>query len=315
MTIDDSLRIDPKSVNSKIMSFIQSTLMKRDIDGLVVLYKDCIECLINAKIAIGIVGEENVRLVVTRGRFSAYKPTRTQDLNIIDKYIQLPSESIIHANLEESIKAINRFSFDQPTLGYGLTNPGMMPVFNYNLSYFLLRGMAQAEMEEKTFTPTKTKPSTDRGRFTQQSIAHYKSRIRLHMLLAFLVAETENKSFLGSVNKTEWLLGLFTKFGTHHAADFLPLGNLYRTQTLQLGKYLGFGEYLNSKERKIPTSFSYLFDLTYYDVDRVLIRLEAGMESEQIQVETGIDIKSIKKIEFNFNAAKYARSVPFIPEI
>jgi NAD+ synthase len=313
MSLDDSLQIDPKKVNSTIVSFIRSTLEHRSIDGLVVLFKDCIECLITTKLAIKAVGMENVKLVVTRGRFSTYKRTRIQDMKLIDEYLQLPEESIVHTNLEEAIKAINNFSFEKTKLSYGLSNPGLMPLFNYNLSYFLLRGMASNEMEDKTFTPQKTKPS-ERDRFIYQSIAHYKSRIRLNMLLAFLVAETENKSFIGSTNKTEWLLGLFTKFGTHHAADLLPLANMYRTQTLQLGEYLGFEEYITSKEYKIPTSFSYLFNLSYKEVDRILIRLQSGMDPEKIHSEIGISLNSIKKVKYNFNAAEYARSVPLIPK-
>jgi NH3-dependent NAD+ synthetase len=235
-------------------------------------------------------------------------------MKLIDKYLQLPEERIVHINLEEAIKAINNFSFEKTKLSYGVSNPGVMPIFNYNLSYFLLRGMANAEMDDKTFTPPKGKPS-GRERFIQQSIAHYKSRIRLNMLLAFLVAETDNKSFLGSINKTEWLLGLFTKFGTHHAADFLPLANLYQTQTVQLGEYMGFGDYINKKESAVPTSFSYFFNLSYQEVDRILIRLDSGMDLHDIHSETGISLDSIKKVEYNFTVAKYARSVPLIPKL
>ena len=314
MSIDDTLQIDPEKVNSTIISFIQSTLETRGIDGLVVLFKDCIECLILTKLAIKTVGKENVELIVTRGRFSTYKPTRTQDMKIINEYLHLPEESIVHTNLEQAIKAINNFSFEKTKLGYGLAHPGMMPIFNYNLSYFLLRGMANAEMDDRTFTPLEGKP-TGRERFIQQSIAHYKSRIRLNMLFAFLVAETDNKSFIGSINKTEWMLGLFTKFGTHHAADFLPLASLYRTQTVQLGEYMGFGNYIETQESTVPTSFSYLFNLSYNEVDRILIRLESGNEPEDIHSETGISLDSIKKVAYNFNSAEYARSVPLIPKV
>jgi NAD+ synthase len=175
--------------------------------------------------------------------------------------------------------------------------------------------MTRSEIEDTTFTPPYKKPTTDRELFHQKTIAHYKSKIRLYMLLAFLVAESENKSFIGSVNKTEWLLGLFTKFGTFHAADFLPLANLYRTQTMKFGVYMGLGGYLKTKKRETPTSYKYLFDLSYKEVDQVLIRLEEGMSIENIHLETDISETSIKKILNNYQGSDYARRVPLIPKI
>ena len=290
-------------------------LKGRDINGLVVLYRDCIESLINVKLAEKIVGRENIKLVVTHGRFSSSEPTREKDIQIIEKYLKLPKSSIVFSNLEEAGNAINNLSFDKTKKKYGFTQPRNLGIFNYNLSYNLLRGMANAEMEEKRFNPPHTSPVTERELFLQKSIAYHKSQIRLHMILAFLVAETENKSFIASVNKTEWLLGLFTKFGTFHAADFLPLAGLFRTQTIKLGEYLGLGDYLDSKKRKSPTSYNYFFNLSYNDVDRVLIRLEAGMELQDISKEIEVPMRSLEKLNYNYQASQYARSVPLTPDL
>jgi NH3-dependent NAD+ synthetase len=315
MTIDKRLEINPQEVQSSIVNYIQTVLKERDINGLVVLYRDCIESLINVKLATQIVGVDNIKLVVTHGRFSSSEPTRGSDLKIIKKYLNLPKSNIVFSNLEEAVNAINNLSFDKTKKRYGFTQPRKLNIFNYNLSYGLLRGMANEEIEEKSFTPTHALPVTERELFVQKAIAYHKSQIRLHMLLAFLVAETESKSFIGSVNKTEWLLGLFTKFGTYHAADFLPLAGLYRTQTIKLGEYLSLGDYLDSKKRKSPTSYNYFFNLSYKDVDRALIRLEDGMALQDISNETKIPINSLEKINHNYQASVYARSVPLIPDI
>ena len=315
MNLEQALKIDSEKVQSLIIDFIKSTLKKRDIDGLVILYRDCIETLINAKLAALIVGWENVKLIVPRGRFSTDTTTRSSDLPTIKKYLKISNDNLILINTEQALAAINNLTFEKTKSTYGVTTPGMNPLYNYNLSYYLLRGMTQSEIEETTFTPSHKKPVTDREIFHQKTIAHYKSKIRLQMLLVFLVAETENKSFLGAVNKTEWLLGLFTKFGTYHAADFLPLATLFRTQTIQFGEYLGLGEYLKKKKRETPTSYKYLFDLSYKEVDRVLTRLEAGMPLEKIQEETSIDISRIKKILGNYKGSDYARCVPLIPKL
>ena len=315
MTLDKILEINPNEIQTNIVSYIQSILKGRDINGLVVLYRDCIESLINTKLATLTVGKENVKLVVTHGRFSSSEPTRKKDLEIIEKYLDLPKENVIFTNLEQAANAINNLSFDRTKQRYGFTKPRGLPLFNYNLSYYLLRSLANSEIEEKKFSPPTTSPSTEREQFLQKLIAYHKSQIRLHVILAFLVAETENKSFIGSINKTEWLLGLFTKFGTYHAADFLPLAGLYRSQVVELGKFLGLGDYLESKQRKSPTSYNYFFKLSYNDVDRALIRLEAGMKVQDISNELNIPMNSLEKLYRNYQASAYARSVPLIPDI
>ena len=315
MKLEKNLMINPEEVQDSIISYIQSILKGRDIDGLVVLYRDCIESLINVKLAALTVGRENIKLVVTHGRFSSSEPTRDKDLKIIRKYLNLPKDNIVFSNLEEAVNAINHLSFDKTKKRYGFTHPRKLNIFNYNLSYALLRGMANREIAEQSYTPSHTSPFTERELFLQKTIAYHKSQIRLHMLIAFLVAETENKSFIGSVNKTEWLLGLFTKYGTYHAADFLPLAGLYRTQTIQLGEFMGLEGYLDSKERKSPTSYNYFFNLSYKDVDRVLIRLEEGMSLKDISDEVKIPMSSIEKLNHNYKASAYARSVPLIPDM
>ncbi len=315
LNLEEALKIDSKKVQSTIVDFIDSTLKKRDIEGLVIIYRDSIESLINVKLAAITVGWENVKLIVPRGRFSTDTITRSTDLQTIKKYLEIPNDNLILINIEQALTAINNLTFEKTKAAYGVTTPGMNPLYNYNLSYYLLRGMTQSEIEETTFTPPQKKPTTDRELYHLKTIAHYKSKIRLHMLLAFLVAESENKSFLGSVNKTEWLLGLFTKFGTYHAADFLPLANLYRTQTVQFGEFMGLGEYLNTKKRETPTSYKYLFDLSFKEVDQVLIRLEEGIPREKIHTETSISLTCIDKIINNFRGSDYARCVPLIPKL
>ena len=313
--LEENLEINPEDVQTIIVSYIQSILKGRDIDGLVVLYRDCIESLINTKLAVQTVGRENVKLIMTRDRFSSSEATRKKDLKIIGKYLDLPKDNIVVPDLEQAGNAINNLSFDKAKQRYGFIQPKRLPLFNYNLSYYLLRNVARTEIEERRFTSGQPLPITERELFVQKLIAYHKSQIRLRMLLAFLVAETENKSYIGSVNKTEWILGLFTKFGTFHAADFLPLAGLYRTQTIELGKYLSLGDYLDSKNRKSPTSYNYFFNLSYKEVDHALIRLEAGMKLQDIAEEIEIPISSVEKLNNNYKASVYARSVPLIQVI
>ena len=314
MSFDDKLKINPADVKSKIVDFLRSTLEKRDIDGLLILYKNCIESITNVRLAIETVGKHNVKVLVTRGRLLKKQPREKMDIDTINKHLDLPEENIVFANKEKALQEIRKIVDKRFEYKFGLAST--LPVlFNYNLSYLLLRDLASSEIEKKTFAPPKKKPVSPREKFIQKSIAHYKSQIRLRVLLAFLLAESENRSFIGSANKTEWLLGLFTKFGTYHAADFLPLACLYRTQVIQLANHLGLQQFLASKISQSPSSYKYFFNLPFEDVDRILIRFESDFSIKEVFEDTGIPLESIEKVDYYYKASKYARTVPLIPYI
>ena len=60
---------------------------------------------------------------------------------------------------------------------------------------------------------------------------------RIRMCMLYYYSGLMGRLVLGSSNKTELMLGYFTKFGDG-AADLLPLGDIYKTQLLGLAKYL-----------------------------------------------------------------------------
>ncbi|MFX0152478.1 MAG: hypothetical protein ACFFAJ_16945 [Candidatus Hodarchaeota archaeon] len=307
MTIDNGLLIDSADFKTKIVDFIRVKLEQRNIKGLVVTFSDCVESLINVHLAKEIVGDENIKLIVTRGRFIYKAPKERMSLAEINRYINLPEENIVFINKEKALREIRQAFYEGETMFYDSS-----PLLNYNLSYFLLRSMAATEIEEKTFEPPMKAPISPRESFIQKTIAYHKAQIRLGNLLAFLLAETENKSVIGSINKTEWLLGFFTKFGTYHACDFLPLASLYRTQVVQLAEHFGLKKYLTTKEFKKPPAYSFFFGLNFEEVDRVLIRLEAGLSIQEIFQETSLSLDAIEKVSYYYQASNYARNVPFI---
>ncbi len=195
MSFDDKLKIDPADVKSKIVDFLRSTLEKRDIDGLLILYKNCIESITNVHLAIETVGRHNVKVLVTRGRLFNKQPREKMDLDTINKHLDLPDENIVFANKDGALREIRKIVDKSIEYKFGLGST-LPVVFNYNLSYLLLRDLASSEIEKKTFAPPTKKPLSRREKFIQKSIAHYKSQIRLRVLLAFLLAESENRSFM-----------------------------------------------------------------------------------------------------------------------
>jgi len=96
---------------------------------------------------------------------------------------------------------------------------------------------------------------------------------RLRMALLFHYAGTGNLLVLGTSDKSEIMIGYFTKYGDG-AADMLPIGELYKTQVRILGNKLGLSHMITNQ----PSSPGFWkghvaekeLGLTYDEIDTIL---------------------------------------------
>jgi NAD+ synthase len=109
------------------------------------------------------------------------------------------------------------------------------------------------------------------------ALANLKPRLRMAVLYYF--ANAMSYMVVGTGNKTELMVGYFTKHGDG-GVDLLPLGGLYKTQVRQLARELGLPPRIIDK----PPSAG-LWDgqideeelgITYGQLDRALKGIESG---------------------------------------
>ncbi len=74
--------------------------------------------------------------------------------------------------------------------------------------------------------------------------ANLSARIRMSIL--YSIAQKENGLVVGTGDKSEFMLGYFTKHGDG-GADLFPIGGLYKTEVRELAAYLGVPEGIISK--------------------------------------------------------------------
>ena len=300
--------IDKAKVINRIGNFIIHSKEERGVDGIVILFSGYIDSTVITKISLDALGEENVKLLV---RSENVFDKHTEVIANSTSYLGVPKDNIIHCDIAPVVKS---FTVDDLIPGRSREIPSL----HQPLSYSLLKSSLIKEIEGNTYGML-GKANSGRERLIHKIIAYNKLRSRIQMAIAYLTAETENAFLLGTINKTELLTGLFTKWGHGHCADIMPLGNLFRSQILQLAEYLEIPPEISNLAKAdlmpgIQNKYEYFFNLDSLNVDRILVRLENGLAIEKISNETQIDIDLVEKVNHYFMSAGYTRGAPLIPK-
>ncbi|MFB6136739.1 MAG: NAD+ synthase [Halobacteriaceae archaeon] len=143
------------------------------------------------------------------------------------------------------------------------------------------------------------------------------ARARVRAVLDYLVANHENRVVLGTGNKTEALVGYFTKYGDG-AVDCHPLGNLYKTQVRQLARHVGVSEGIVTKP---PTAGLWAgqtdeeeLGVDYPTLDGILALHVVGDVPAAATAElVGVDESVVERVRGMYERSAHKRAVPPTP--
>lgn len=144
-------------------------------------------------------------------------------------------------------------------------------------------------------------------------------RARSRAVLSYLVANHEESMVLGTGNRTEALVGYFTKYGDG-AVDCHPIGNLYKQQVRQLARHVGVPEDLVEKtptaelwagqtdEEELGIDYDTLDTILALSVDGPLSPAATAREIPDVEVA------EIERIHAMVERSGHKRAVPPSPE-
>ncbi|MFB0560579.1 MAG: NAD+ synthase [Candidatus Lokiarchaeia archaeon] len=144
-------------------------------------------------------------------------------------------------------------------------------------------------------------------------VGNVKARIR--MVTLYYYANNLRRLVVGSSNKSEILVGYFTKFGDG-ASDILPIGDLYKTQVRHLARHLGIPEEIIQKNPsaglwKGQTDESEI-GVSYNVLDLILYGLEHWMNESEIAHELNMSLGKVNKIVEMWRKSEHKRKFPVI---
>ncbi|MFB5623965.1 MAG: NAD(+) synthase, partial [Nitrosopumilus sp.] len=143
----------------------------------------------------------------------------------------------------------------------------------------------------------------------EKAKGNLRARVRTNIL--YYYANIRNYLVLGSSDKSEYMIGYFTKFGDG-ASDITPIISLYKLQVREIAKYLGVPENVIAKkssphlwkdhgaEEEIGTS--------YEEIDSILYCMfEKKLSIDETEKSTQIDKEIIEKIHRLYKNSEHKR--------
>jgi NAD+ synthase len=147
-------------------------------------------------------------------------------------------------------------------------------------------------------------------------VGNLKARIRMLFLYAY--ANEHNCLVCGTANKSELLVGYFTKYGDG-GADLLPLGDLYKSDVLKLADFLGIPEKMISKP---PTAGLWEgqtdkkeLGMEYELLDKILWCLEHKMNNSTIASKCQVPLSDVDRIIHMHKTSEHKRRFALFPKI
>ena len=140
---------------------------------------------------------------------------------------------------------------------------------------------------------------------------------RMRMVVSYFFANSLNYLVAGTGDRSEFLIGYFTKHGDG-GADFLPIGHLYKTQVRELAKHLNLPSRIVDKPAspqlwngqratdEIPADYSIL-DLILHGL------FDAKTNVNDIVKRLGVQLELVEAVQQRFECSRHKRATPPMP--
>ena len=135
-------------------------------------------------------------------------------------------------------------------------------------------------------------------------------KARMRMLFLYYYANKLRLIVCGSSDKSETMMGYFTKWGDV-AADVSPIMDLYKTQVRKLAQHIGIPEEIVEKPPSPALWPGQLAEvelgIKYEQLDLVLFGLERFMRTEDIAAQLHLEKRTVEDIKFRWLSAEHKR--------
>jgi NAD+ synthase len=162
---------------------------------------------------------------------------------------------------------------------------------------------------EQIFTDLRVDKNDPKSKMPMANI-----RARTRMFILYYYANLNNLLVAGTGDKSEALIGFFTKYGDG-GVDFLPIVHLYKTQVRKLAEYLEVPPHVAYKPASPQLYPGHKatdeIPINYEQLDPILIGLfDKSLTPKEVSNLTGQPLEIVKKTLRCFNVSIHKRTLP-----
>jgi len=143
-------------------------------------------------------------------------------------------------------------------------------------------------------------------------------KARIRMVYLYYYANKLNRLVCGASDKSEIMVGYFTKWGDG-AADISPIMDLYKTQVRQLALHIGVPAEIVAKPpspRLWPNQLAEKeLGIKYETLDLILFGLEHFMKPKEIAEQLNLPIKLVEDVKRRWLATEHKRRLPLTTKL
>jgi NAD+ synthase len=143
-------------------------------------------------------------------------------------------------------------------------------------------------------------------------------KARTRMIYIYYYANKLNRIVCGSSDKSETMMGYFTKWGDV-AADIAPIMDLYKTQVRKLAEHIGIPDNLATKPSTPALwpnqSAEGELGIKYELLDLILFGLERFMAPKEIAEQLEIEETQVGKVKARWLGVEHKRRMPLTPKL
>jgi NAD+ synthase len=157
------------------------------------------------------------------------------------------------------------------------------------------------------------------SRCSASDLANGNLKARMRMMILYYHSNAMNRIVAGTGNRTELLIGYFTKYGDG-GVDILPIGDLYKTDVREIAIYLGIPKNII---HKAPTAGLWSgqtdeeeLGIKYEDLDKILyLMIDKNLSAPEIAKWFKIEENEVLRIKKMVESSKHKLELPPVAEI
>lgn len=154
---------------------------------------------------------------------------------------------------------------------------------------------------------------------SESALANGNLKARIRMMILYYHSNSMNRLVAGTGNRTELLVGYFTKYGDG-GVDILPIGDLYKADVRQIASYLDVPKNII---QKAPTAGLWTgqtdeeeLGMKYELLDKILyLMVDENLDIKEIAEKLEIPDNEVLRIKNKMETSKHKLSPPSISQI